>query len=299
MKIVCIILFVLLSAMAVVLSSCEKDFDIEVKGNQPKLIVEAYINNELPLYNYVILGRSQDYYAPDFTNVPVTGARVSITEGRLVSDNTYEWDASTRKELREATLPQLGNAYLPGVYFDTTLRGTPGKHYLLEIEVEGSVYTSTTELLQPLAIDSLSTGYHFVDQDDGLNILKARLTVHFQDPDTIGNSQLYYWRSRQTGENFGWGALGTNRYSPRTDDLVNGQYIHLTHSNGFEIGDTVSYYLVNVERKVHNFWDSYLKASENANPFSTPVNLQSTISGENVIGCFSGFSVNSKSILVK
>lgn len=298
MKTTSTFIIVFLSTILAALTSCERDFDIEVKGNQPKLIVEAYINNELPLYNYVILGRSQDYYAPDFTNVPVTGAKVSVTEGSLISGNNYEWDASTRKELKETALPQLGNAFLPGVYFDTTLRGTPGRHYLLEIEVEGKVYTATTELLQPLSIDSVSPGYHFVDQEDGL-VLMARLTVHFQDPDTIGNTQLYYWRSRRTGENFGWGALGTNRYSPRTDDLVNGQYMHITHSNGFEVGDTVSYYLVNVERKVHNFWDSYLKASENASPFSTPVNLQSTISGENVIGCFSGFSVNSKSVLVK
>jgi hypothetical protein len=291
------IVFVFISAIVAGLTSCERDFDIKVNSHQPKLVVEAYINNELPLYNYVILGRSQDYYAPDFTNVPVTGARVAITEGRLISGQ-YEWDASSRKELKEAALPQLSNAYIQGVYFDTTLRGTPGMHYLLEIEVEGKLYSATTELLQPLSIDSITSGYYFIDEEDDPEYM-ARLTVHFKDPDTIGNTQLYYWRTRQTGENFGWGALGTNRYSPRTDELVNGQYMHITHSNGFDIGDTVSYHLVNVERKVYNFWDSYLKASESASPFSTPVNLQSTISGENVIGCFSGFSVNTKIVVVK
>src|SRR5215203_3906368 len=125
-----------------VLISCERDFDIPLKNNQPQLIVEAYINNELPLFNYVALGNSQDYYAPGFENVAVTGALVTITEGTLLANNTYAWNTASKKTLKEGRLPQYNNALLPGVYFDTTLatdetkalKGIPGKHYLLEIE---------------------------------------------------------------------------------------------------------------------------------------------------------------------
>lgn len=290
-----------------VLISCERDFDIPLKNNQPQLIVEAYINNELPLFNYVALGNSQDYYAPGFENVAVTGAMVTITEGTLLANNTYAWNTASKKTLKEVRLPQYSNALLPGIYFDSTLatdetkalKGIPGKHYLLEIETGGKRYTAITALLPIIPIDSLTSGNHYMDTEDDTAVLKARITIHYKDPDTIGNTQLYYYRHTGNSRNFGWGGIGTNSFTPNTDDLVNGQYLHITQGKGFEMKDSVSYYLASVERNVYNFWDSYNKARSNDGPFSTPVKLQNTINGENVIGCFSGFSISSKTIMVK
>ena len=289
------------------LTSCERDFDIALKNNQQQLIVEAYINNELPLFNYVILGNSQDYYATGFENVPVTGATVTITEGTLLANNTYAWNTASKKQLKEGRLPQYSNVLLPGVYFDSTLaidetkalKGTPGKHYLLEIETGGKRYSAITALLPIVPIDSLTSGNHFIDNDHDTAVLKARITVHYKDPDTIGNTLLYYYRHSGNYRNFGWGGIGTNSFTPNTDDLVNGQYLHITQGKGFEMNDSVNYYLVSVERKVYNFWDSYNKASSNGGPFSTPVKLQNTVSGENVTGCFSGFSLSTKTITIK
>ncbi|OQP56409.1 DUF4249 family protein [Niastella populi] len=307
MRTVNIYRLVIITALTVSFMSCERDFPIDLKQNEPQMIVEAYINNELPYYNYVILGRSQGYYEEGFENIPVTGANVTITEGTLGANNTYIWDQGTRKQLREGRLRQFGNVLLPGVYFDNTLatnpnnalKGTPGKHYLLEIEAEGKRYSSITSLLMPIRLDSLTSGFHYIDEDDDTTQLKARLTVHYKDPDTIGNTQLYYWRNQDTGEKFGWGGLNSNRFTPNTDELTNGQYMHLTHGNGFAIEDSVVYYMVNVERKVYNFWDSFNKARSNGGPFSTPVKLLNTIEGENVIGCFSGFSISTKTIIIK
>ena len=290
-----------------VLISCERDFDIPLKNNEPQLIVEAYINNELPLFNYVALGNSQDYYSPNFENVPVTGAMVTITEGTLLANNTYAWNTASKKTLKEVRLPQYSNALLPGVYFDSTLatdetkalKGKPGKHYLLEIETGGKRYSAITALLPIIPIDSLTSGDHFVETEADTAVIKAHITIHYKDPDTIGNTQLYYYRHSGNSRNFGWGGIGTNSFTPNTDDLVNGQYLHITQGKGFEPRDSVSYYLASVERNVYNFWDSYNKARSNDGPFSTPVKLQNTISGENVIGCFSGFSISTKGIVVK
>lgn len=289
-------------------TSCEKDFDIDLKPNKPMLIVEGYINNELPSYTYVILGRSQDYFNTDFENVAVTGAKVNITEGKLLPGNTYEWDAATKRALTEARIPLLDYALVPGVYFDPALvtnpadalMGRPGYHYLLEIEADGKKYSATTAMLPPVPVDSLTTGNYFNDDlDDGSIVQKGRITVHYKDPDTIGNTQLYYWQAQSDGPHFGWGGMGAGRYSPGTDDLVNGQYIRLTHGGGFVMGDSVIYHMVSVERKVYNFWDSFNKARANGGPFSTPATISSTISGEDVLGCFSGFSLSSKTVRIK
>ncbi len=70
-----------------------------------------------------------------------------------------------------------------------------------------------------------------------------------------------------SGNKFGWGGLNSNRFTPGTDELTNGQYMHLTHGNGFVLNDSVTYYMANVERKVYNFWDSYNKARSERRAF--------------------------------
>ena len=295
--------WILLMALFV---SCERDFDIKLNNGEPSLVVEGYINNLLPLYNYVVLSRSQSYADTNFQTAPVTGAVVTITEGSLQADHTYQWDAATRVALKETKLPQLGNTMLPGVYFDTTLAtrpsraliGKPGKYYLLEIRVDKQYYTSITPLLPVIPIDSLTIGYRYIDVSKDTTEPKARLTVHYKDPDTIGNTQLYYWDHQDTWNNFGWGGMRSNRFVPGTDDQVNGQYVHLTQSFGFAMEDSVKFYMASVDRSVYNFWDSYNKARSNGGPFSTPVILKTNIEGEHVTGCFSGFSLSNKNIRI-
>lgn len=286
------------------LVSCERDFHIDLKSGEQELVVEAYINNELPLFNYVVLTHSQDYYDTSVQSIPVTGALVTVTEGGLGTNGNYEWDQSTRKRLIEADVPQVPGGAVPGVYIDTNaysnpaiaLRGKIGKYYLLEIETKGNRYTSITYLPPPVALDSVTSGNYFVDSIYD----KARLTLYYKDPDTIGNTQLFYWQNNFNHRNsFGWGAIGSSRFLPGTDDLTNGQDLQLTPNNGFLLGDTVNYHLVSVERKVYNFWDSFNKARDANGPFATPVKLESTIEGNNVVGCFSGFSLSTKEIVVK
>lgn len=288
------------------LISCQQEIDISIPSRPSELIVEAYINNELPLHNYVILGRSLNFFDPSFANIAVSGATVTITEGELLQNNTYRWDQSTKRQLREIRIPVIDTVPLPGVYFDpnlvnnpaNALRGVPGKHYLLEIAVGDKRYSATTQILPPIQIDSLTSGYHF-NEDGNPDEPRARLTVHYQDPDTIGNNLLFYWKNRENRLSFGWGAMRTDRFANATDEYTNGQYIRLTHSPGFIVGDTVSYHLVHVERKVYNFWNSYNRARANGGPFATPVALANTIVGQNVVGSFSGFSVSRRRIIMK
>lgn len=295
----------MISIAILLLGSCEQDFDVNVKANAPQLVVEGYINNVMRAYNYVVLSRSMDYYAPDFQSLAVTGAFVTVTEGSLMPDHSYNWDASSKVQLQEANLPQVPENFRRGVYFDprlitdssNALIGAPGKYYLLEIETEGKKYSAIAPLLPVVPIDSLTSGYYFTDDDDDKE--KARVTIHYQDPDTLGNVQLFYWRFRDNRDHFGWGGLGSSRRGNGTDDLTNGEYIRLTQSFGFEIGDTVNYYMASVTRDVYSFWDSFNKARNNEGPFSTPVTVLNKIEGENATGCFSGFSISSRDIIMR
>jgi hypothetical protein len=292
-----------LLAICLTLISCEKDFDINIKTNKPMLVVEGYINNEMRQYNYVAISRSLDYLSLDFQSAPVSNATVTITEGEMVN-NEYTWNPATKVQLYEANLPGVPDNFKSGVYFDPrlitdslhALLGTPGKSYLLEIKDGGNNYSAIATLLRPVLIDSLTTGFSFIDEDD--NKRKLRITNHYQDPDTLNNTQLYYYRFSENRNRFGWGALFRNR-TPGTDDVTNGQYMDLTYPRGYLVGDTVNYHMASVTRDVYNFWQSFNNARNNNGPFSTPVTLVSNIIGTNVTGCFSGMSLNSKTIIIK
>src|SRR5262245_21298862 len=110
---------ILFFAIAIVggLASCERDFFVKVEKNNPQLVVEAYINNEMSLYNYVVLSRSVNFYEPGFQNIPVNNAAVTITEGTRSNDGTYNWDRSSTIALKEGEIPQV-RTHLPGFYFD-------------------------------------------------------------------------------------------------------------------------------------------------------------------------------------
>lgn len=286
------------------LVSCEKNIDLKLGDYKPMLVVEAYINNQLRDYNYVVLSRSLEYFSTDFQSIGVSNANVTITEGEY-KNNQYVWNPSTKVQLTEANLPGVPENFKKGVYFDPRLAfspqnalvGTPGKSYLLEISEGGNQYSAITTMLSPVPIDSLTTGYFYLDNTDN-NKAKMRITNHYKDPDTLNNTQFYYYRYRDNRNSFGWGGISKSR-AAGSDDLTNGEVIHLTHPRGFLVGDTVNYHMASVTREVFNFWDSYNKARNNGGPFATPVVLTSNVKGNNVTGCFSGLSLSSKTIIIK
>ena len=296
--------FVVLIFLCLACTSCVKDFNINIKSNKPLLVVEGYINNQMREYNYVIMSRSLDYLSANFQSTPVGGASVSITEGEIINSR-YVWNPATRIQLREANLPILPANFKTGVYFDPrlitdsarALLGTPGKSYLLEISEGDNRYSSVTTLLHPVPIDSITSGYPFIDEEDSSK-LKLRITNHYKDPDTLNNTQFYYYRSAENRGNFGWGGLSKSR-TAGSDDLSNGQYIRLTHPRGFLTGDSLTYMMASVTRDVYQFWDSYNDARRNGGPFATPVVLGTNLKGENVTGCFCGLSLSSKTIVIK
>ena len=306
--IACNRLLLLTAALLIVclpFTSCQKDFNVKVKPNTPKLVVEAYINNEMRTYNYVILSRSLDYLSLNFESTPVTDATVTITEGERAGDG-YKWDTATKVQLLPIPLSGVP-AELTSIYFDPRLAidsshallGKPGKSYLLQISEGGNEYSAITTLLPPVQIDSLTTGYGYNDEEDSSKY-KLRITNNYQDPDTLNNTQIFFYRFSENRNQFGWGSFFGNRNNGTgTDELTNGQYIRLTQPRGFVVGDTVEYHMASVTRDVYNFWESFNNARNNGGPFATPVTLTTNITGTNVTGCFSGMSLSSTTIIIK
>lgn len=285
----------------ILFSGCEKNFNIQLKNNEPPLVVEGYINNEMADYNYVILSKTQILSDNSMTSIPVKGASVNITSGIRNDNGTITWDRNSTITLKESSLPGISVNSGEGIYTDPNLttnpskalKGEPGKYYLLEIESEGRSYSSVTTLLEPIPIQ-LSTGDRYTG-DDGIS--RGRINVHFRDPDTLGNRMLFFWKDMYNQDSFGWGSLGTPKRMTFSDEINNNNYIRLTHSYGFIKGDKITYLVAHVTREVFAFWDSYNKAVDEIGLLAIPQPLTSNIQGEDVTGCFSGFSISTATII--
>lgn len=288
--------------VVIFLSGCEKDFDISPKDTEPVLVVEAYINNTKPDYNYVILSKSQTLANNDITSIPVKGAKVTITAGTRATGREIKWDRHSTTELQEIPITGLSANATGGIYTDPNLladpskalKGESGKFYLLEIDIDGKLYSATTVILDPIPIQ-LSTGRQFTD-DDGIR--KGLINVHFTDPDTLGNYMLFYWQNTKDKNSFGWGSMGSTKRITFSDEENNGNSIRLTNNQEFMKGDKITYYMAHVSKEVYQFWDSYNKTIDSDGLLSIPAPLNSNITGEHVTGCFSGLAISSSTIVM-
>jgi hypothetical protein len=270
--------------MSLALTSCQKDIDIKVPEDDEKVVVEAYINSLYSNLNYVLITKTVNYFNPDFSLKGFGNADVKISEGNIISVGDTSWKV----------YPMAPNPLLAGLYNSDSLQGKVGFVYKLEINLNGQYYYSYTTIPQVVPIDSLTQEVVY----NG-NTPRCFLTVHFNEPQTTGQNYRMMMRYGPDPTFLAWGDIADSNQTFFSDDNANGVYRHFTYIRTFNIGDTINYYIANMDRTSYNFWDSYENARQNGGPFATPIQLKSNVKGKNVIGSFTGYAVNTKQIVFK
>lgn len=283
-----IYLYIISAIAAITFSSCEKEIEVNLPAAESQVVVEAYINDANPLFNYVILSRTVDYFNPNLSVLSVKGATVHITEGTVTGTDTV-WDIANRKPMIEL-LPDS----IPGVYFNPALTGKQGKVYKLEILADNKYIYGVTTIPQLVPLDSLTTRYEVNPANK--NDTGYFMTIHFMEPVPKGNNYRYLYRIGSDSAYFGWGSINDDD-DVFNDDVINGVYRRFTFGRRFKYSDTVHFYLCSIDRPAYNFWDSYEQARSNGGPFATPVQLKSTVQG--AIGSFTGKAVSYKRLILK
>ncbi|MCX6189993.1 MAG: hypothetical protein NTW54_10415 [Bacteroidetes bacterium] len=268
----------------ILLESCTKNIDIKVPQDDEKIVVEAYINNLYSNLNYVLITKTVNYFNPDFSFKGFGNALVKIGEGKINMGGDTSWTSYTLKT----------NQLLEGFYNNDSLIGKVGSVYKLEIWLNGKYYYSYTTIPDVVPLDSLTREIVYNGTTP-----RALLTVHFNEPSTIGQNYRVMLRYSNEASFNAWGDVADSNQSFFNDDNSNGVYRHFTYIRSFHINDTIQYYLATMNRTTYNFWDSYVSARQNGGPFATPIQLRSNINGENVIGCFSGYALNQKQFIFK
>jgi hypothetical protein len=263
-------------------------------------VVEGYINSLYPSLNYVVLSQSQDFFTSNARPEYIRNAKVYITEGDMQANGQVAW--GQKYSFKETAGLEWIPAHTQGIYMDSmfsiqpaaALKGVPNKHYKLDIEWNGKSYTATTHIPNVVNIDSMTYEIKTAPLND---LTFVQITVHYNEPLERGNNYLSMYDSTGYAQLQGWGAVVDKRTSD--DQTINGVYRNELRFTRFALGDTVNYYLHAIDRPSYLFWGAQNTTSGSPNPFNIGTPIPSNISGENVIGNFTGMGTSAARIIIK
>jgi hypothetical protein len=253
----------LLFALLICLSSCEKVIDLKLDDNSNSIVIEGNITNQAGPY-YVKVTKSVNFTAPN--NYPsISNATVVIT------DNTGQRDTLTYT-------PNLG-------YKTNTLQGIVGRTYTLFVNAEGKNYTAVSTMPQRVSLDTLRLiGVTFA------GISNKEVIPIFTDPQVLGNNyQFLLYRNNVLDKSY----IVTN------DNVNNGlQNQRPLFSNDFDFatGDTATVEMRCIDASVYTYYFTLSQIANNGpGGGTTPSNPPNNISN-GALGIFSAHTTERKSI---
>ncbi len=287
--------FLILCCMMVLLS-CEKDIKIEPSNNQPKLVVDAEIENGRP--PLVVLSTSLSYFSTIDT---------ATLFASYVKDATVQLSNGTSTiNLVRNEIKTQGGARL--VFYTSPLNnmmlGETGKTYQLTIKHNGQEYKSTTTIPNVTkTIDSLwSDKVPNRPTNDSFRVLKGSIF----DPPGLGNYIRYFTRVNSQPFFPGFNSVFD-------DDIIDGKKYNITIDRGvnrnlpferenygfFKLGDTITVKLTNIDKASFEFWRTWEFAFQSiGNPFSSPGVVKGNISN-GALGAFCGYGSQYKTYICK
>ncbi len=282
--------------LAAVLSGCEKEVDVIPRDTPPVLVVEATIENGRP--PLVILSNSFQFFDSlglvDLEKSFIKGAEVTISNGqRTVRLEEYEEDLLDRK-WTYYTISRTN----PG----QAMIGTLKTAYSLNIVTSGKSYSAQTFIPD--------TSRRIIDiwWKQGLNEKDSSLVnvfVKITDPPGLGNYIRWFTSVNDSAFLPGFGSVVD-------DALIDGTtydvQIFRSYSRNADIdsetfgyfrrGEKASVKLSNIDKGTFDFWRTWEQnASNQGNPFGTPVKILTNIKG-GATGYFAGYASQIKTIRI-
>ena len=293
------IAFLLLLIMG--LNSCSKEVKIDIPGFDEQIVIDGSIETGTPAI--IFLSNSKDIYAPTDINSYlsgfISGATVTVSNGTITdtlteicTDNLPAGFESIAAAFFGLPIEQLVNLHLCA-YVSTGIVGEVGKTYSLKVLYNDKIYTSSTKIENPTALDNL----FWREQANlpGYGFSWAKIT----DSPIMGDA--YRWEVKNLGDLF-----YSKPFQPFTDDrFYNGktfefsvenpmsfkdQTIENQYKGYYKLGDTIVVKFSKLGKKEYQFFEKkYNQIYSGGNPFATPTNIPTNIEG-GALGIWAGFS---------
>ena len=300
-------------SLLLLMSSCEKEIDVDLPRPEEKLIVEGII--ETDQFPYVVLSKSTGYFDPtdaqSVANSYVSDAVISISDGTVTNQMSKicssSLSAAQQKELSDLLgIPvALLSSYDICGFVDLSMVGEVGKSYTISIDWKGNNYQGTTQLVEPVSLDS--SWFEVFGDRDSLGFLYAEMS------EPAAEKNFYRWFAQRINS-YQYGSLKGQQKdesfllpssSVFDDEFVNGTTFEFGYGRpvasdkfddqaperGFyKVGDTVIVKFCSIDNGVYTFVSTAEEQIlSTGSPFATPVNVPSNISN-GALGLWAGYS---------
>ena len=297
-------------SLVLFLGGCTKEVKIDIPGYEEKIVIDGRIETGMP--PIVLVSKTQDIYSPTtldaFLNSFQSGATVTVSDGtttvvldQICSDNLPPGTEAMAAALFGISEEELGNYHLCAYStFNPAIWGQVGKTYSLKVELNGEVFTSTTQIVAPTPLDSV-----YWKQDPGANPGYGYSWAKLTDPPGF---DAYMWevkRINMVDGNTKDPAFKAT-FSPVIDDeFFGGQTFDFYYENPFtwddetvadadkgyyKTGDSVVIKFSKIDAAVYEFLEKkYMQLGTAGNPFASPTVIPSNIQG-GAIGLWAGYS---------
>ncbi len=276
---------------------CEKKIDLELEEQEPLLVVEASIENDLP--PHVILTKSSGYFSEITPAILaqsfVRNAEVFISNGILTH---------RLKEYAVPLAPGISAYYysIDSSDLATAFLGAIDQQYSLRILTGGKEYNAVTRIPAiSKQIDSVWWKPAPFTEDTTKAIIMARVT----DPPGFGNYIRYFTRINQ-------GPFLAPASSVFDDLFIDGTTYEVQLQPGidrnqvsdsieysfFRRGDTVQLKHSEINKQSFDFWRTWESAYFSiGNPFSSPSRVLGNISN-GALGYFAGYANQYRTVVI-
>lgn len=286
---------IIILSIVSVLYSCERDVEIDLPSDKSYLVVEGFIESGEP--PRVLITRNRGFFQPNPTDLNdlinkffVKDAIVEISDGE-----------KTVQLYLIINLQKYPYAY----YTTNQLKGENGKTYSLKVTAGGNTLKSSTQIPQPVKIDSLYFRLNIFDnQDDSLGFVFLRMT----DPPVLGDGYRVYSKSNSVSDFF---PIDNSEFN---DQFINGLSIEFFNPKSisplanrdslkpvdrlYGDGDTAFIKLCAMGWKEVEFFRTLgVALNSNGNPFSSPTIVRSNIEGG--LGVWYGMAASFDTLIIK
>lgn len=287
---------VTLILLCVIITSCEKTIDLALDEKEPKLVVEAVIENDLP--PVVTLTKSLNF----FQQVdPALLANSFVRNAVVIISNGVQ-----THQLKEYAQPVNSNV---NVYYysidsanlSSAFTGKLNTTYTLSISADGQQYNATTTIpATTRQLDSLFYKPVPVNSDTG----KVRLMLRATDAPGYGDYIRYF--TKRNSEPFypGFASVFDDQIIDGTSyeiEVERGVDRNIPRKDGdafFLKGDTVTLKLCHIDKATYDFWRTMeFSYASIGNPFSAPTRVQGNISN-NALGYFGGYACIYRTLII-
>ncbi len=248
--------------------SCTEKIDVSLGTHEEKLIIECYID--------------------DYENKAIGIFSMSKSFSKNDSIIMVNPDSVEIKDNEGNVFPMTQTfAGIDGYFSSNSFTPKIGNTYYMKVVHQGKTYTAQSTMPPKVEIDSLYN-WTFFGSKDNEKLVASRI----KDPADQSNNYRYFVKNltNNSSKNFQY---------VFEDRLINGSKFSLTANNQFvKRGDSVEFYLLNIDRPNYNYWSVLIQNSTLVNnQAAAPANPSSNISG-GCYGYFSAHSVSKKSIKV-